>query len=87
VRDFYDINNAEVCLSNKLPAGPARHEQDQYFADTGFPSTGDFLCHTRYTMALNSPTLPMIFNTINIENCSQEQNVVHISVQVTLQAL
>ena len=84
---MHDINNTEVRLSNKLPTGPARHEQDQYFAYTGFPSTGDFLNHTHYTTALNAPTLPMIFNKINIENRSQEQNVVNISVPVTLHSL
>ena len=42
MRDFHDINNTEVRLSNKSPTGPARQEQHQYFADTGFPSVGGF---------------------------------------------
>jgi len=41
MRDFRDINNTEVCLSYKSPTGPARQEQDQYFADTDFPSAGE----------------------------------------------
>jgi len=43
---LHDINNTEVRLSNKLHTGPARHAQGQYFAYTGFPSTGDFFNHT-----------------------------------------